>query len=145
MPLPPWPLTSTGHSQRHRGSRLGAVLFVIDGVDLHVRPLAPGQLFTAREPHLCPRWISPPTTSRQKKMSLLPWWCQVMDFMFARGVQVKNLEEAAEGDLHSQSILYQSCVQTHRLPWGSIKGESGAPWFRCQTCFVCRRLLLWAL
>lgn len=53
-------------------------------------PLAQGQLFTARELHLCPSWISP-TTDRQKKMSLLPWRCQVMDFMFTSGVQVKNL------------------------------------------------------
>lgn len=38
----------------------------------------------------------PPTTRARKKMSLLPWWCQVMDFMFARGVQVKNLAKPSK-------------------------------------------------
>lgn len=102
-------------------------------------PLAQGQLFTARELHLCPSWISP-TTSRQKKMSLLPWWCQVMDFMFASGVQVKTWGSHWRWPSQLRH-LYRSCVQTYRLPWGSIKGGSGAM-LSMSDLFVCWGLLL---
>lgn len=74
--------------------------------------------------HLCPSWISP-TTSRQKKMSLLPWWCQVMDFMFASGVQVKTWGSHWRWPSQRRH-LYRPCVQTYRLPWGTIKGGRGA-------------------
>lgn len=58
-------------------------------------PLAPGQLFTTPV-----SLVGLPDNQQQpEKMSLLPWQCQVMDFLFASGVQVE-LDEAIKGDLH---------------------------------------------
>lgn len=121
---------STSHSQRHCRSTLRGVLFVIGRYDLLIPPLAQGQLFTARELHLCP-WRIFPTTSRQKKMSLLPWWGQVMDFMFTSGVQVKTWGSHWRWPSQLRHP-YQSCVQTYRLWWESIKRVQH--WFPCQTC-----------
>lgn len=88
--------------------------------------------------HLCPLWISP-TTRRRKKMSLLPWWCLVMDFMYAGGVQVKTWGSLWRWPSQLRH-LYRSCVQTYRLPWGTIKGRRGA--LVSMSDFVC---LLWAI
>lgn len=84
-----------------------------------------------------------PTTNRQKKMSLLPWWCQVMDFMFTSGVQVKTWGSRWRWPSQPRH-LYQSCVQTYRLPWGSIKGDSAAL-VSMSDLFVCCGILLWML
>lgn len=81
-----------------------------------------------------------PDNQAPEKMSLLPWWCQVMDFMFASGVQVKTW--GSHWRWPSQlSHLYHSCVQTYRLPWGSLKLGSGAQ-VSMSELFVCFGLLL---
>lgn len=137
--IAPCPLVSTSHSQRHCRSRLRGVLFVIGSDDLHVPPWHRVNYSLHRNYTCVPR-ESPPTTSRQKKMSLLPWWCQVMDFMFASGVQVKTWGSHWRWPSQPRH-LYWSCVQTYRLPWGSIKGGSGAS-VSMSDLFVCCGLLL---
>lgn len=92
--------------------------------------------------HLCPSWISP-TTRRQEKMSLLPRWCQVMDFMFAGGVQVKTWGSHSRWPSQLRHLCWP-CVQTYRLPWGSIKGGRGAL-VSMSDVFVCCGLLLCTL
>lgn len=52
----------------------------------------------------------------RKKMSPLPGWCQVMDFMFTSGVQLKKRGkkycQAAESDLESEGIS-SDCTSKH--------------------------------
>lgn len=150
--MAPRPLVSTGHSQRRCVSRLWGVLFVIGSDDPHVPPLAQGQLFTARELHLCPSWISP-TSSREKKMSLLPWRCQVMDFMFASGVQVKTWGSHWRWPSQPRH-LYRGCAckhtDSHEELW---KGGRAAPVSRVRLvcllggycCACCKPERPWAV
>ncbi|CAB1441672.1 unnamed protein product [Pleuronectes platessa] len=69
--------------------------------------------------HTCvPGESPPPTTSRQKKMSRLPWWCQVMDFMFARGVQVKTWRKRLKVIVVSAANLNNLEIPQKTLPGG---------------------------
>lgn len=149
VPLPARPLLSD------TGPGLGGVLFVIGGDDLTALPLplAQGQLFTARELlYTCvPREFNQtPEKRKKKKMSLLPCWCQVMDFMSAGGVQVKNPGQAVEGDLHGYGILTAgACKRTDSHEKVSKEGGGGGGggegrggkyrFFSCRAClFVVR-------
>lgn len=71
---------------------LRGVLIVIGSADLHV-PSGTGSIIHHSLVGL------PDNQQQPEKMSLLPWQCQVMDFLFASGVQVE-LDEAIKGDLH---------------------------------------------
>lgn len=129
------------------GPGLGGVLFVIGSDDLTALPLplAQGQLFTARDLlYTCvPREFNQ-TPEKRKKMSLLPCWCQVMDFMSAGGVQVKNPGQAVEGDLHGYGIRTAgACKRTDShekvSKEGGGGGGEGGHRFLCRAClFVVR-------
>lgn len=77
-------------------------------------------------------------------MSLLPCWCQVMDFMSASGVQVKNPGQAVKGDLHGYGVLTAgACKRTDSHEKVSKEGGGGggqrSNGFPCRAClFVVR-------
>ncbi|KAI9524556.1 hypothetical protein NQZ68_016565 [Dissostichus eleginoides] len=100
--IAPCPLISDSHSQRHFGSRLRGVLFVIGSDDLHVPP-----------------------------------WHRVMDFMFAGGVQVKNLGKQLKVTFTAKASLpvVRANMQT---PMRDLAAHTGDSTSVCQLPSACR-------
>lgn len=83
--------------------------------------------------------VNLPDNQAPEKMSLLPWWCQVMDFMFASGVQVKNLGKPLKVTFTVKSSLPLMRANT-QSPMGKYQTKEWSTGFYVR--FVC---LFWAI